>query len=158
MKEKYKNLPLRSGVGIVVLNKENKIFVAKRIDNKKNFWQMPQGGVDKGEDFYEAAIRELKEETSIKSVSLIKKIDGLLTYHLPNELLGIIWKGKFRGQRQKWFITKFLGKDDEINLDTQHPEFIDWKWIDPKDLPEVIVDFKKELYLNLLKEINQVID
>ena len=158
MKEKYKNLPLRSGVGIVVLNKENKIFVAKRIDNKKNFWQMPQGGVDKGEDFYEAAIRELKEETSIKSVSLIKKIDGLLTYHLPNELLGIIWKGKFRGQRQKWFITKFLGKDDEINLDTQHPEFIDWKWIDPNDLPEVIVEFKKELYLNLLKEINQVID
>ena len=101
MKEKYKNLPLRSGVGIVVLNKENKIFVAKRIDNKKNFWQMPQGGVDNGEDFYEAAIRELKEETSIKSVSLIKKIDGLLTYHLPNELLGIIWKGKFKGQKQQ---------------------------------------------------------
>ena len=158
MKEKYKNLPLRSGVGIVVLNKENKIFVAKRIDNKKNFWQMPQGGVDKGEDFYEAAIRELKEETSIKSVSLIKKIDGLLTYHLPNELLGIIWKGKFRGQKQKWFITRFLGDESEIDLNTQKPEFIEWKWIDYNLLPEVIVDFKKEVYKRLKIELKNFIN
>ena len=157
MIDKYKNLPLRSGVGIVVLNKENKVFVAKRIDNKKNFWQMPQGGVDKGENLYEAAIRELDEETSIKSVSLIKKIDGLLTYHLPDELLGIIWKGKFKGQKQKWFIARYLGLDNEINIKTKHPEFIDWKWIETKLLPEVIVDFKKDLYLDLLKEINLVI-
>ena len=119
MKEKYKNLPLRSGVGIVVLNKENKIFVAKRIDNKKNFWQMPQGGVDKGEDLYEAAIRELNEETSIKSVTLIKKIDSLLTYHLPDELLGIIWKGKYKGQVQQWYIMRFDGDENEINIKTK---------------------------------------
>ena len=112
MIDKYKNLPLRSGVGIVVLNKENKVFVAKRIDNKKNFWQMPQGGVDKGEDLYEAAIRELNEETSIKSVTLIKKIDNLLTYHLPDELLGIIWKGKYKGQVQQWYIMRFVGDEN----------------------------------------------
>ena len=119
---------------------------------------MPQGGVDKGEDFITAMRRELIEETSIKNIKILKEIQNMYQYELPKNLVGIIWKGKFRGQRQKWFITKFLGKDDEINLDTKHPEFIDWKWIDPKDLPEVIVKFKKKLYLNLLKEINQVID
>ena len=129
MLEKYKNLPLRSGVGIVVINNENKIFVAKRIDNPKNFWQMPQGGLDKGENYYEAALRELEEETSIKSVSLIKEIEGFLTYNLPDYLLGIIWRGKYKGQKQKWFIVKFLGQDSEINLNTKHQEFIEWKWI-----------------------------
>ena len=157
MKEKYKNLPLRSGVGIVVLNKENKIFVAKRIDNKKNFWQMPQGGVDKGEDFYEAAIRELKEETSIKSVSLIKKIDGLLTYHLPNELLGIIWKGKFKGQKQQWYIMRFDGEEKEININTINAEFIEWQWIEKEKLPSLIVDFKKDVYKKILLELNKII-
>ena len=158
MKEKYKNLPLRSGVGIVVLNKENKIFVAKRIDNKKNFWQMPQGGVDKGEDFYEAAIRELEEETSIKSVSLIKKIDGLLTYHLPNELLGIIWKGKFKGQKQKWFLMRYLGNDNDIDIKTRNPEFLDWKWIDLKQITEVVVDFKLHVYKELQEKIKKIIN
>jgi putative (di)nucleoside polyphosphate hydrolase len=157
MKKDLHNLPLRSGVGIVVLNKENKVFVAKRIDNPKNFWQMPQGGVDEGEDFLKAAYRELEEETSIKNVELIKELDGTITYELPDRLLGLIWKGKYRGQKQKWFITRFLGEEKEINLNTKHPEFIDWKWIDPKLLPEVIVNFKKDLYLNLLKEINLVI-
>ena len=112
MKKKYKDLPLRSGVGIVVLNKKNQVFLAKRIDNPKNFWQMPQGGVDNEEEFYEAAIRELKEETSIKTVSLIKEIDGLTTYLLPNHLVGIIWKGRYKGQKQKWFIVRFEGKED----------------------------------------------
>ena len=151
-------LPMRTGVGIIVLNNDNQVFVGKRKDNPGDKWQMPQGGVDKGEDFITAMRRELIEETSIKNIKILKEIQKMYQYELPKNLVGIIWKGKFRGQRQKWFITKFLGKDDEINLDTQHPEFIDWKWIDPKDLPEVIVDFKKELYLNLLKEINQVID
>ena len=151
-------LPMRTGVGIIVLNNNNQVFVGKRKDNPGDKWQMPQGGVDKGEDFITAMRRELIEETSIKNIKILKEIQNMYQYELPKNLVGIIWKGKFRGQRQKWFITKFLGKDNEINLDTQHPEFIDWKWIDPKDLPEVIVDFKKELYLNLLKEINQVID
>ena len=151
-------LPMRTGVGIIVLNNNNQVFVGKRKDNPGDKWQMPQGGVDKGEDFIAAMRRELIEETSIKNIKILKEIQNMYQYELPKNLVGIIWRGKFRGQRQKWFITKFLGKDDEINLDTKHPEFIDWKWIDPNDLPEVIVDFKKELYLNLLKEINQVID
>ena len=151
-------LPMRTGVGIIVLNNNNQVFVGKRKDNPGDKWQMPQGGVDKGEDFITAMRRELIEETSIKNIKILKEIQNMYQYELPKNLVGVIWRGKFRGQRQKWFITKFLGKDDEINLDTQHPEFIDWKWIDPQDLPEVIVDFKKKLYLNLLKEINQVID
>jgi len=151
-------LPMRTGVGIIVLNNNNQVFVGKRKDNPGDKWQMPQGGVDKGEDFITAMRRELIEETSIKNIKILKEIQNMYQYELPKNLVGIIWSGKFRGQRQKWFITKFLGKDDEINLNTQHPEFIDWKWIDPNDLPKVIVDFKKELYLNLLKEINQVID
>ena len=102
--------------------------------------------------------RELFEETGIKNIKILKEIDRTFEYELPKNLVGIIWKGKFRGQKQKWFITKFLGDDSEINLNTKHPEFIDWRWIEPKLLPEVIVNFKKDLYLNLLKEINLVIN
>ena len=119
MQEQYKNLPFRSGVGIVLLNKDNKVFVAKRIDNPKDYWQMPQGGADKNENLFDAALRELKEETSITNVSLIKEIDGYTTYHLPNHLLGIIWKGKYKGQIQKWFLMRFNGKESEINLRTK---------------------------------------
>ena len=151
-------LPLRTGVGIIVLNKQNKIFVGKRKDNPGDKWQMPQGGVDEGEDYVTAMKRELLEETSIQNIEIIKEIDKVYQYELPENLIGIIWKGKYRGQKQKWFITRFLGEEKEINLNTKHAEFIDWKWIEPKLLPEVIVDFKKDLYLNLLREINLVID
>ena len=150
-------LPLRTGVGIIVLNKQNKIFVGKRKDNPGNKWQMPQGGVDEGEDYITAMRRELLEETSIQNIEIIKEIEKIYQYELPENLVGIIWKGKYRGQKQKWFITRFLGDEKEINLNTKHAEFIDWKWIEPKFLPEVIVSFKKDLYINLLKEINLVI-
>ena len=150
-------LPLRTGVGIIVLNKQNKIFVGKRKDNPGDKWQMPQGGVDEGEDYITAMRRELLEETSIQNIEIIKEIEKIYQYELPKNLIGIIWKGKYRGQKQKWFITRFLGEEKEINLNTKHAEFIDWKWIEPKFLPEVIVNFKKDLYLNLLKEINLVI-
>tara|TARA_B100000963_G_scaffold140884_1_gene122677 strand:+ start:1726 stop:2196 length:471 start_codon:yes stop_codon:yes gene_type:complete len=150
-------LPLRIGVGIIVLNNENKVFVGKRKDNPGDKWQMPQGGVDVGEDFITAMKRELIEETSIKNIKILKEIEKTYSYELPDYLVGIIWKGKFRGQKQKWFITRFLGDETEINLNTKNAEFIDWKWIEPELLPDVIVNFKKDLYLNLLKEINLVI-
>jgi putative (di)nucleoside polyphosphate hydrolase len=150
-------LPLRTGVGIIVLNKQNKVFVGKRKDNPVDKWQMPQGGVDEGEDYITAMRRELLEETGIKNIEIIKEIEKVYQYELPENLVGIIWKGKYRGQKQKWFITRFLGDEKEVNLNTKHAEFIDWKWIEPKFLPEVIVNFKKDLYINLLKEINLVI-
>ena len=149
---------MRIGVGAIILNKDNHVFVGKRKDNPTDKWQMPQGGVDRGEDFITAMKRELIEETSITNIKILKEIDNMYEYQLPENLVGIIWKGRFRGQKQKWFIVRFLGKDSEINLETKYPEFIDWKWIEPKLLPEVIVNFKKNLYLNLLKEINLVID
>ena len=158
MKKNFSELPLRSGVGIVVLNKSDKVFVAKRIDNPKNFWQMPQGGVDDGEDFLKAAYRELYEETSIKNVELIKELDGTITYELPDRLLGIIWKGKYRGQKQKWFLMRFLGEDKEINIKTKNPEFLDWKWIDIDQITEVVVDFKLHVYKELKEKIKKIIN
>ncbi len=153
----FEKLPLRKGVGIIVLNNENKVFVAKRIDNPKNFWQMPQGGMDDGEEYYEAALRELKEETSIVSVEFIKEIDNKLTYILPDELIGIIWKGKFKGQTQKWFIVKFFGNDSEINIKTKKPEFLDWKWIDINDLTKIAVNFKLNVYKRLKQELLEIL-
>jgi len=158
MKEKYNNLPLRNGVGIVVLNNENKVFVAKRIDNPKNFWQMPQGGVDKDENYYKAALRELKEETSIISVKLIQEIDKKFTYILPDHLIGIIWKGKFKGQTQKWFVMRFIGNESEININTKHPEFLDWKWISLDDLTKIAVNFKLDVYKNVKREVKKILN
>ena len=157
MKKNFSDLPLRIGVGIILLNDDNKVFVARRIDNSKNFWQMPQGGVDDGEDFLKAAFRELEEETSIKSVELIKELDGTITYELPDHLLGIIWKGRYKGQRQKWFLMKFIGKDNEINIKTKKPEFLDWKWIALDQITEVVVDFKLHVYKELQKKVNKII-
>ena len=158
MKKEFSNLPLRKGVGIVLLNKENKIFVAKRIDNPKNFWQMPQGGVDGDENYYEAALRELKEETSIASVEFILEIDEKLTYILPDHLIGIIWKGRFKGQTQKWFVMRFIGNESEINIKTKNPEFLDWKWIDLEDLPKIAVNFKLNVYKSLKREVSKILN
>ena len=155
MEDKNK-LPLRIGVGVVLLNNQNSIFVGKRIDNPKDFWQMPQGGVDNNENLYEAAKRELKEETSIKSTELIKELDFWLEYDLPKNLLGKIWQGKYRGQKQKWFVMKFLGKRDEINVKTENPEFSDWKWIEFLKLPDVAVHFKVDIYKKIKKELTSL--
>ena len=158
MNKKFKLLPLRSGVGVILLNKKNEVFVAKRIDNPKKFWQMPQGGVDEGETFLDAAYRELEEETSIKNVKLIQELNGTITYELPNRLLGIIWKGKYKGQKQKWFLMKFTGDEKEINIKTQNPEFLDWKWIDLDQITEVVVDFKLHVYKELQKKVKKIIN
>ena len=158
MNKEFSNLPLRNGVGIVLLNNKNKVFVAKRIDNPKNYWQMPQGGIDDGEDNLKAALRELKEETSINSVELIKEIEGYLTYNQPNNLLGIIWKGKFKGQKQKWYVFKFNGNDKEINLKTKKPEFLEWKWIDLENITDTVVDFKLEIYKKIKEEVKKIIN
>ena len=145
-------------MGVVLLNNENKVFVAKRIDNPKNFWQMPQGGVDSDEKFLTAAFRELYEETSIKNVKLIQEIEGTYTYELPKNLLGIIWKGKYRGQKQKWFLMKYLGDDNEINLKTNNPEFLEWKWVDIDQITEIVVDFKLHVYKELKEKVKNIIN
>ena len=151
-----KQLPLRIGVGIVLLNHENNIFVGKRIDNPKSSWQMPQGGVDQNENFLQAARRELEEETGIKSVKLIKALDGWLKYDLPENLLGKLWNGKYRGQKQKWFVMKFLGKTDEINVKTKNPEFFDWKWVKPSELTKIAVCFKVDIYKKIKEELSSL--
>ena len=153
-----KKLPLRTGVGIVVLNKNDQVFVAKRIDNSKNFWQMPQGGVDKNEDYLAAAYRELEEETSIKNVDLVGELDGLISYELPKHLLGIIWKGKYRGQEQKWFVVRFLGNDSEININTDHPEFCEWKWVELENITDLVVDFKLHVYEDVKKKVREILN
>ena len=151
-------LPMRNGVGVIILNNENKVFVGKRKDNPVNKWQMPQGGVETGESHLSAMKRELYEETSIKSIEILKEINGFFEYELPKNLVGIIWKGRFRGQKQKWFITRFIGNENEINLQTKNPEFIEWKWIIPDELPKTIVDFKKKMYVELLEILKDFID
>ena len=156
--ENKNKLPLRIGVGIILLNKKNNIFVGKRVDNPKKFWQMPQGGVDNNEKFSDAALRELNEETSIKSVEIIKEIENWYTYELPGYMLGKIWKGKYKGQKQKWFIMKFIGKEKEINLNTKRPEFLEWKWVEPKNLTKVVVNFKLRVYKEILKEIEKILN
>ena len=153
-----KNLPLRLGVGVIVLNDEDKVFVGKRKDNPIDKWQMPQGGVNHGENLLDAMKRELEEETGIKNIKIIKEIEGWSKYELPNYLLGKIWKGKYRGQKQKWFVVRFLGRDNDINIKSDHQEFIDWKWLDIDSLPSVIVNFKKKVYEELLPKIKSSIN
>ena len=152
------DLPLRIGVGVVVINSKNRVFVGRRIDNSNDKWQLPQGGVDKDEDLLSAMKRELCEETSIKNIKILKELDYWVEYELPKRLVGIIWKGKFRGQKQKWFIVRFVGNETEININTKKPEFNDWKWLDANELPNVVVDFKKHIYEKLLIETKKIID
>ena len=149
-------LPLRIGVGIILLNDKNNVFVGKRIDSPKNSWQMPQGGVDENEDFLQAAKRELEEETGVKSVKLIKELDGWFKYDLPEYLLGKLWEGKYRGQKQKWFVMKFLGKSSEINVKTKNPEFFEWKWIELSKLPNIAVHFKVDIYRKIKEELTSL--
>ncbi len=153
-----KILPLRKGVGIAVLNSQNKVFVGKRKDNPFDKWQMPQGGVDSNEPLLQAMRRELLEETSIKNIEVLKEFNQWLEYELPEKLVGKIWRGKYRGQKQKWFVVKFLGTDDEININTKNPEFIEWKWVDVDLLPNLIVLFKKHVYEKVSAEIKKIIN
>jgi len=153
---KLKELPYRNGVGIMLINDNKKIFVGKRIDNK-SAWQMPQGGVDQDENIVDAVKRELKEETGVSSIKIIKKSDKIYTYDLPDYLLGKIWKGRFKGQKQTWFLAQFLGTDDEIYLDQKNAEFKEWKWVGINELPDLIVPFKKDLYQELVKEFESFI-
>ncbi|MEQ9112100.1 MAG: RNA pyrophosphohydrolase [Rhodospirillaceae bacterium] len=136
----------RQGVGVVLLNAKNRVFVAQRIDTTEPAWQMPQGGLDQGEDPYTAALRELKEETGTDKATLIAETKDWLRYDLPEDLQAKMWKGKYRGQEQKWYLMRFTGTDADINIDTKHPEFSDWKWAEFTTLPDMIVGFKKELY------------
>ena len=155
---KHEDLPLRTGVGIIVLNSKNKVFVGKRKDNPFDKWQMPQGGVHINEPLLVAMKRELEEETSIKNIKILKKFNQWLEYDLPENLIGKIWNGQYRGQKQKWFIVRFLGEENEININTKHPEFIEWKWIDMNFLPDLIVNFKKHVYKNVLIELKKYIN
>ena len=151
-------LPLRIGVGIIVLNSKNKVFVGKRKDNPFDKWQMPQGGVEPNELLLMAMKRELEEETSIKNIEVLKEFNRWLEYELPRNLIGKIWQGKYRGQKQKWFIVKFTGIESEININTKFPEFIEWKWIDMNLLPSLIVNFKKHVYKDILNELKKFIN
>lgn len=155
---KQNELPLRTGVGIVVLNSENKVFVGKRRDNPFDKWQMPQGGVDPHESLIEAMKRELEEETSIKNIRVLKEFDEWLEYELPRDLVGKIWRGKYRGQKQKWFVVKFLGNDNEININTKNPEFIEWQWVEIDKLPNLIVFFKKHIYKRIAADLKKFIN
>jgi putative (di)nucleoside polyphosphate hydrolase len=145
-------LPYRPCAGVMLLNRAGKVFVGQRIDTTVEAWQMPQGGIDEGEDAEATAIRELGEETGIApdKVALIAAAPGEFYYDLPPELVGQIWKGQWRGQRQRWFLFRFLGEDGDIDIATAHPEFRVWRWADPAELPRLIVPFKKELYEQVL--------
>jgi putative (di)nucleoside polyphosphate hydrolase len=148
-------LPYRPCVGMMLLNKENKVFVGKRIDTTQEAWQMPQGGVDKGEDIEKAALRELEEEIGTNNAEIIDQTTSWLYYDLPEHLLGKAWKGKYRGQKQMWFLMRFLGEGSEINIHTPHPEFDTWKWMDVNDLPRSIVAFKQELYNSVIESFKK---
>ncbi len=136
----------------MLLNRQKQVFVAKRIDMRTEAWQMPQGGIDAGEEPLEAAMRELHEETGTGKASILAESQGWYYYDLPEDLVPIIWGGRYRGQRQKWFLMQFSGSDDDINIHTEHPEFSEWKWVRPEILPDIIVPFKRQLYIDVVKE------
>ena len=148
----YAELPYRRGVGVVLFNDEGKVFVAQRIDNPGPAWQMPQGGIDKGEEPIDAAWRELFEETGIKRAKLLAESKDWLRYDLPEALAVHLWKGKYRGQEQKWYAFRFTGKDSEVKIDGEHPEFSAWKWAPFRDVPKLIVPFKRALYDQVVAE------
>ena len=158
MQKNFNKLPYRSNVGIMMLNEKGYVFVGQRLDNNQNAWQMPQGGIDAGEDPETAAYRELLEETSVKKrdVRFVASSSQWLSYDLPEDLIPILWNGKFRGQKQKWFLFKFLGEDGDINIATKHPEFSKWKWISKENLLKEVVPFKKSVYENVLKEFKNI--
>ena len=158
MQTNFNKLPYRSNVGIMMVNEKGYVFVGQRLDNNQNAWQMPQGGIDAGEDPETAAYRELLEETGVKKQDLqfVASSSQWLSYDLPEDLIPILWNGKFRGQKQKWFLFKFLGEDRNINIATEHPEFSKWKWISKENLLKEIVPFKKSVYENVLKEFKSI--
>ncbi len=150
-------LPYRRNVGVMVMNAEGQVWVGQRKDRFREYWQMPQGGVDKDEDAQAAALRELEEETGILPhlVEVVSETAGWLPYDLPHDVVPTIWNGKYRGQEQKWFLLRFLGEDDQVNIDTDHPEFSRWKWLDPAELADAIVPFKRDVYVQVLKEFDE---
>ncbi len=147
----------RPNVGVILVNREGKVFVAARLDNPADAWQMPQGGIDKGEDPRLAAVRELEEEIGTREVEIVAESDGWRRYDLPAELMGRMWGGKYRGQKQKWYVMRFLGTDDDIRLDTEHPEFRAWKWVPFEEVPDLIVPFKRDLYAELVATFAEVV-
>lgn len=147
-------LPYRPAAGIMLINAERRVWIGQRIDSTQEAWQMPQGGLDEGEDPVEGALRELEEETGISRelVEIIAQSRDELLYDLPPELIGRLWKGRYRGQRQRWFLARFLGSDADVVLETAHPEFNAWRWVAPETLPSLIVPFKRALYEAILSE------
>jgi putative (di)nucleoside polyphosphate hydrolase len=151
------SLPYRPAAGVMLLNRDGKVFVAQRLDSTLEAWQMPQGGLDEGEEAEAGALRELEEETGIRPehVEIVARTPGELTYDLPDDLVGKLWKGKWRGQRQTWFLCRFTGIDEDVNIETPHPEFRAWKWADPAELPAMIVPFKRKLYEEVLSAFSE---
>nr|AIW81355.1 NUDIX hydrolase [uncultured bacterium TB303_p] len=152
-------LPYRPCAGIMLVNRSGKVFVGQRLDTRTEAWQMPQGGIDEGEDAEVAALRELEEETGVSRdlVTILARSTDEHFYDLPEDLIGKLWHGKWRGQRQTWFLMRFTGEDSDVNIETAHQEFRAWQWIDPQELPTVIVPFKEKLYRNIVAEFAELI-
>lgn len=149
--------PYRQGVGLVLFNKDGLVFTARRIDTKEPAWQFPQGGIDSGETPVQAALRELEEEIGTNKAEIIAESRSWISYDLPADLADVVWKGRFRGQQQKWFALRFLGEDSDIDIDTEHPEFSEWRWMRLDEVPAVIVPFKRALYDQVVEEFRSLV-